>query len=261
MTQSKSVHYQEQEGIAILTMSQPQTLNALNQDMITGLQESLDHIAKTPDIRVLLLKGSGGNFMAGGDITMFAHKLTQQNPDFTAEMDAVHHMVRSLKSLDIPVIAQIDGAAAGFGVSLALACDLIIASETSFFSLAYSLLGISPDGGSTWALPRHIGLKKAMEMALTGDRYPADKLLEMGLVNHVIPADQVEAYTLSFALKLCKGPKQAYAQTKKLLNASLDRDIHAQLDAEAEAFLAGTKTPDFTEGVTAFIEKRPAKFT
>jgi 2-(1,2-epoxy-1,2-dihydrophenyl)acetyl-CoA isomerase len=158
------------------------------------------------------------------------------------------------------VIASVHGAVAGFGMSLLMAADLALASAESVFTLAYVRLGTSPDGGSTFFLPRHVGSKRAMEIALLGDRFDAAKALQWGLVNEVVPAAELGPRTAALAERLSQGPAAALAATKRLLARSLDATLETQLQAEAEGFAQCTATPDFVEGVAAFIGKRPPRF-
>jgi 2-(1,2-epoxy-1,2-dihydrophenyl)acetyl-CoA isomerase len=152
------------------------------------------------------------------------------------------------------------GAAAGFGLSLMMACDLAIAADNAYFTLAYTLIGASPDGGSTFSLPRIVGQKKAMEIALLGDRFDASTAERLGIVNRVVPAAALEEETARLAARLASGPTAVYARTKTLLQASLNASLPAQLQAEAEAFAASAAEPDFREGLAAFIEKRKPQF-
>lgn len=261
MSNTDAVSLEIEEGIAYVTMTQPHSLNALNTFMLAGLHAAFSEIIeKQQKIHIVVLRGSEGNFMAGGDLALFAQKLQNQQDDFSGEMQQAQSLIHLIKSLPLPVIAATEGAVAGYGVSLALACDLIYASETCFFSMAYSLIGITPDGGATWSLPREIGLKHAMEMCLTGDRYPAETLLSMGLINQIFPLKDFNRLVQIKAKKLAQGPKDAYAQTKRLLNQSSVTNLSDQLDDEADTFLAGTKTANFHEGVTAFLEKRAPYF-
>lgn len=172
----------------------------------------------------------------------------------------VHASVAALRRMDKPVVAAVQGATAGFGVSLTLAADLAIAADDAVLTLAYCHIGASPDGGSTFHLPRAVGMKRAMEIALLGERFGAEDAVRMGLVNRVVPAAELAAEAARLAGRLAQGPTAAYARTKRLLNTSLDNSLAAQLAAESESFAASTMTEDFREGVTAFLEKRPPAF-
>src|SRR5918999_5167880 len=158
------------------------------------------------------------------------------------------------------VVAAVRGAVAGFGLSLMMAADLVLAADSAYFPLAYTLIGVSPDGGSTFSLPRIVGQKKAMEIALLGERFDAATAERLGLVNHVVAASSLDAETAKLAARLAAGPTAVYARTKALLNGSLDATLDTQLQREAESFAQCASEADFQEGLAAFIEKRKPAF-
>ncbi len=166
-----------------------------------------------------------------------------------------------MRRMPQPIVASLRGAAAGFGLSLALAADLAIAAQDAYFTLAYCRIGTSPDGGSTYHLPRLVGLRKALEIALLGERFDAATARELGIVNWVVPGAALESETAKVARRLAEGPGHALAQTKKLLDASFERTLEAQLAAEAETFAGCAASADFAEGVSAFVGKRAARFS
>jgi 2-(1,2-epoxy-1,2-dihydrophenyl)acetyl-CoA isomerase len=239
-------------------------MNALDASMREGLEAAVDRVEADPDVRVVVLKGAGGGFMAGGDIKFFT-EITQLAPAertrrFEKFIHHVHPLILQLRRLRQPLIASVHGPVAGIGMSFLMASDLAIAAEDSFYTLAYCHLGTSPDGGSTFFLPRTLGMKRAMEVALLGDRFDAKTALALGLVNWVVPAAELGDRTAVLARRLASGPAEAYAGTKQLLNQSLGSSLETQLQAEAETFAHCTGTEDFVEGVAAFIAKRPPKF-
>jgi len=250
--------------IATLTLNRPQVLNAINREMVEGLAAALDRVEASPELRVVILRGAGNGFMAGGDIKFFTEltglAATERRRQFERFIEVVHPTILRLRRLRQPVIASVHGACAGIGMSLMMASDLAIAAEGSVFTLAYVHLGVSPDGGSTFFLPRHVGAKKAMEIALLGDRFDAANALALGLVNEVVPAAALGERTTALARRLAQGPADALAGTKRLLNRSFDAPLPVQLQAEAESFASCAATGDFTEAVAAFIEKRPPRF-
>ncbi|HEX8988425.1 MAG TPA: enoyl-CoA hydratase [Rhodocyclaceae bacterium] len=251
-------------GIATLTLNRPSALNALDHAMARALREATAHVEDDAAVRAVVVRGAGKHFMAGGDIKSFDAMLAtpprQRRADFEEIIGLVHETVTRLRRMDKPVVASVHGAVAGFGLSLMNACDLAIAAEDAYFTLAYCHLGTSPDGGATWGLPRLVGLRRAMEIALLGDRFAAARALELGLVNRIVPLGDLEAETSALARRLAAGPTAAYAKTKRLLNESFDRTLDAQLHAEQECFAASTLTEDFAEGVRAFIGKRKPEF-
>lgn len=252
------------DGIATITLNRPTVLNALDGAMVDGLTAALERIEAISDLRVVVLEGAGAGFMAGGDIRAFQAVMDRSPAEkrvyFERFIHRFHPIIVMLQRLPLPVVARVHGAVAGAGMSLMLACDLAIAAEDAVFTLAYCHLGTSPDGGSTYFLPRHVGSKKAMEIALLGDRFDAATALQLGLVNRVVPAAELDRHVAALAARLAHGPRAAYAATKLLLNQSTGATLDTQLQAEAERFAACAATPDFAEGVAAFLAKRPAGF-
>jgi 2-(1,2-epoxy-1,2-dihydrophenyl)acetyl-CoA isomerase len=250
--------------IARLTLNRPQVMNALDRAMAERLAAAVTQIAGDRAIRVVVVSGAGDGFMAGGDIGLFKETLAvapaERRVIFQSLVDTAHAAILGLRRLPVPVIASIHGPVAGFGMSLLMACDLAVAADSAIFTLAYSLIGLSPDGGSTYFLPRHVGSKKAMEIALLGDRFDAATALRLGLVNDVVAAAELAARVTALAERLARGPGQAYAATKRLLDQSALNSIEAQLDAEKESLVRSTTTADFTEGVEAFLARRPPRF-
>jgi 2-(1,2-epoxy-1,2-dihydrophenyl)acetyl-CoA isomerase len=253
-----------ERGVATLTLNRPQVLNALNNEMIADLAAALDRVEAEAGIRAVILSGAGNGFMAGGDIKFFTG-FTGLAPEarrraFLDFIGRVHPQILRLRRLEQPVIAAVHGACAGIGMSLMMACDLAVASDDSVFTLAYIHLGVSPDGGSTFFLPRHVGAKQAMKIALLGERFDAARALALGIVNEVVPAAAIGDRALALAQRIAQGPRAATAATKQLLNRSLGRMFEAQLEAEAEAFARCAAGADFVEAVEAFVGKRPPRF-
>lgn len=255
------------DAICRITLNRPKSLNAINPDMARALKQVAAEIKADEAVRVVVIQGAGDHFMAGGDVKGFK-ALFDENPDeaairahFDEMLTIVHDFIADFRHMPKPVLGSVRGAVAGAGFSLMLACDIVLAADDSFYTLAYCNLGTSPDAGSTFALPRTVGLKKAFEMALLGDRFDAAEALRCGLINRVVPAAELRAETGKLAKRLAEGPVRAYAETKALLNGSLTRTLEEQLKAETAAFANCTVTGDFKEGVTAFVEKRPPRFT
>ncbi|MBC8339545.1 MAG: enoyl-CoA hydratase [Rhodospirillales bacterium] len=256
-----------QDGICRITFNRPQALNAINRDMAEALKQIAADIRADDAVRVVLLSGAGDHFMAGGDVKSFKDFLdgkpdeSEIRAEFEGLIGTVHAFIADFREMPKPVIGSVRGAVAGAGVSLMLACDMVLAAEDAFFTLAYCHLGTAPDGGSTYALPRTVGLKRAFEIALLGDRFDARTALDAGLINRVVAQTDLQAETDKLAERLASGPATAYAQTKALLNASLHRSLEDQLQAEKQAFADCAVTENFAEGVAAFSEKRPPRFT
>jgi len=260
----KIVELDRRDGIAWVTMNRPKALNALNADMTNALVETINPLEHDEDVRCVVVRG-GDHFMAGGDLKTFHGMLDQSRQDnlvaFEAFIHQVHSLIIAIRRMPKPVVASVNGACAGFGLSFMCAADLTIAADDSYYTLAYTLIGTSPDGGSTYALPRLVGLKKATELALLGDRFDAETAKDYGLVNWVVPAGDLQAETEKLAKRLAKGPTVAYGRTKALLQRSLDNPLERQLQLEAENFSACAVEPDFAEGVGAFVEKRKPDFS
>jgi 2-(1,2-epoxy-1,2-dihydrophenyl)acetyl-CoA isomerase len=251
-------------AVATLTLNRPQALNALNRELTVALREAVFAAEHDAAVRCLVLRG-GEHFMAGGDLKWFRTLSEGRTPNenrvqFEGFIHEVHPLVVSLRRMPKPVLASVRGAVAGFGMSLMMASDLVLAADSAYFTLAYNLIGVTPDGGSTFALPRIVGEKKAMEIALLGDRFDAAEAQRLGLVNRVVPADSLEQETDKLAARLAQGPTAVYGRTKALIHASPSASLHAQLQREAEAFAQSAAEPDFHEGLAAFIEKRKPRF-
>ena len=253
-------------GIATMTMNRPEVRNALSEEMRQDMRSFLAEVEFDPAVRCVVLKGAGDHFMAGGDVKSFSEivKTTsgeERRRQFEHRVHGLHPLIFLMRRMHKPIIASVQGAAAGAGLSFAMACDMIITADTAFFTLAYINIGTSPDGSGTYFLPRLVGLKKAMEIALLGDRFDAATAKDIGLVNFVVPSAELEAETAKLAARLANGPTRAIGNTKSLLNHSLERSMEEQLAAEAVSFADCAASTDWAEGVTAFAEKRKPRFT
>jgi 2-(1,2-epoxy-1,2-dihydrophenyl)acetyl-CoA isomerase len=253
-----------EDGIATLTLNRPAALNALDLAMMDALVAHVTALAADTTLRVVVLKGAGRHFMAGGDLKTFAMRLdaepAERQADFQRIVDRLHAAIEHLQRMPHPVIGALHGAVAGFGLSLAAACDLNIAADDAYFSSAYRQIGLTPDGGGTWAMPRIVGLRKALEIYLLSERFDAHEARRIGLVNRVVEADALDATVREVAQSIATGPALALRNVKRLLRESLDRSLAQQLRAEAESFGQCTATADFAEGIHAFLEKRPPRF-
>ena len=257
---SAGVLYAVSDGVSTITFNRPQAMNALDAEMIRGFRAAAERAAADAAVRVIVLRGAGPAFVAGGDVAMFREQLQSMAtlvPELAGEL---HRGILALRCAAQPVVAAVHGAVAGAGFSIMLACDLVIAAADTRFSLAYSRLGASPDGGATWFLPRLAGYQKAMELMLLADAVDAVALQDIGVVNRVVAADALEAATATLAQRLAAGPARAYAETKALANRALNEGLAAHLDAEALAFARCAATGDFAEGVAAFVDKRKPAF-
>lgn len=246
-----------EDGVTTLSVNRPAALNALDVATARAFLAACQSLASDLQLRVVVLRGEGKAFGAGGDIAAL-----QANPAATANelIACLHEAVLLLTRLDAPVIASLHGVVAGGSLSLAMACDLAIAAEGTRFNLAYANLGASCDLSGSWHLPRLVGLRNAMQIALLSDTFDAAEALRLGLVNRVVPDARLQDETQALAQRLATGPTRAYGHMKRLLRQSFDHDLPTQLGAEREAFEACTQTADFAEGVDAFRGRRRPVF-
>jgi 2-(1,2-epoxy-1,2-dihydrophenyl)acetyl-CoA isomerase len=254
------------DGVGLITLNRPAVLNALNNALSDALLEALTILEQDSAVRVIVIKGAGDAFMAGGDVGYFHRKLgeipdkAEFRPVIVEMIERAQRLALVLRRLPKPVVASVHGGCAGFGLSLMLACDLAIAADNAKFTLAYIHLATTPDGGASFHLPRVVGQKRAAEIALLADRFGAVEAERWGLVNRVVPLAELEETTNKLASRLAKGPALAYARTKALLNASDDNGFEEQLAAETASFADSALTDDFAAGVRGFVEKKPARF-
>lgn len=248
-----------------IRLNRPELLNAVDRETIAALAATATDAAEDRSVRVVLLRGEGAHFCAGGDITMFGELVRlpaeERRKALYETVDALHPLLLRLRHMPKPVVAAVQGAAAGFGLSLVLAADLALAAGDAVFASGYIHLGTSPDGGMTATLPAIVGLKRASELAMLGERFDVPRALALGIVNRVVAPDRLTAEAEALAARLAAGPGEAYARTKALIQASLGDAFDAQLRREAENFAACAATDDFVEGVRAFLAKRPPNFT
>jgi len=257
---SDTVLYSVAEGVATITLNRPQVLNAMDARMIVELRAACERAEQDAAARAVVLRGAGPAFLAGGDVAYFRSNLARM-PALVREGGAeLNHAILALRRTPKPVLASVHGAVAGAGVSLAAAADLAIAAEGTKFTVAYSRIGASPDGGATHFLPRLLGARRALELMLLSDAFDAQAALRLGLVNWVTGAEQLGSETEAIARRLALGPTLAFGEIKRLVNESPDQALAAQLEAEIEAFARCAGTHDFAEGVTAFVEKRKPVF-
>ena len=252
------------DAIATLTFNRPEARNALSLDMRSMLRDALHEIETDASIRCVVMRGAGDHFMSGGDVKNMSGMLDRSRAEirnqFVNRIHDLHPIMFAMRRMPKPIVASVAGAAAGAGVSMAAACDLVIAEESAFFTLAYCHIGTSPDGSASFHLPRAVGMKKAMEMALLGDRFDAAAARDMGLVNFVAPEGKLAEETTALVSRLANGPTRAYGNTKRLFYRSLENEFESQLQLEAEMFADCAASDDFREGVSAFVGKRKAEF-
>jgi 2-(1,2-epoxy-1,2-dihydrophenyl)acetyl-CoA isomerase len=247
-------------GVATLSLNRPDVMNAMDGEMMIQLRAASELVARDPAIRVVVLRGEGPAFCAGGDVALFSQRLDDL-PRLVLQMGREFHFALwALRRAPKPVLGVVHGTVAGAGFSLLCATDLTIAADDTRFTLAYTNIGTSPDGGSSHFLPRLVGYKRAMQLTLLPDMFDAATARDYGLVNWLVPAAALPAEAAKIAGRLAKGPTVAYGEAKGLMNASLGRSMEAQMEEELFAFGRCAATADLREGVTAFVEKRKPAF-
>ncbi len=244
-------------AVATLTFHRPAALNAIDVPMAQAFLQAVRQIAADKSVRAVLLAGSGKGFMAGGDLA-----LLQADPQGGAQalIGPLHEALVVLAGIDAPVVAQVHGVAAGAGLSLMLQADFVLAAEGTRFNLAYVNIGASCDVGASWALPRWVGLRHALEIAMLGDMLDAQQAERYGLVNRVLPAEGLADAAMAMAQRLANGPTVALGQLRRLMRGSFDRALPQQLDAESAAFQVCAQTEDFRTGVDAFFARTKPQF-
>lgn len=250
-----------ESGVATITLDRPQALNAFERTMVEALWEALKRVSRDPSVRAVILTGSGRAFCAGGDLrASLAEHPERPGTYFHALAAVFHQCVTELRRMDAPVIAALNGPAAGGGFSMALACDLRVMAEGAFLQQAYTSSGLCIDGGGTYTLPRLVGLARALEIALLDERIPAERALSLGLVHRVVPADRVLAEALSLAARLVEMPTATLGRVKRLLDRSFHTPFETQLEDERRELTAAADSPEGREGLRAFVDKRPPDF-
>jgi 2-(1,2-epoxy-1,2-dihydrophenyl)acetyl-CoA isomerase len=261
---SDDLSFKIEGPLATLTFTRPDKANAFHPRMAAEMRRCFLEIQHNPDVRCLLIKGEGKHFMAGGDLEVVVNFDNVSDVERSDVGEGVIHeynvMVRTMQRLDVPVIASIQGGVAGAAVGFMGACDLVIAADTSFFWIAHVLHGGSIDGLTTFFTPRHIGLRKAMELALLADRISGTQAADLGLINFVVPEADLAAETDKLVERLCKGPTQGYAKIKKLLYASFGNSMMEQGRMEAESYGEILHTRDVQHGLKAFFDRKKPEF-
>ena len=246
------------DGVLSVTLDRPESLNSVTTEMLNGIAEAMELAVTDPEVKVVRLGGSGRGFCSGAG--MGADDLAGAGPG-SEIIAAANRAIRAITALPRPVVAVVHGPAAGVGVSLALACDVVLASEKAFFMLAFTRVGLMPDGGASALVAAAVGRIRAMRMALLAERIPATEALSWGLATAVYPAEDFEAEVDKVVSKLLAGPVAAYAKTKDAINATALTELDTALEREFQGQSALVRAHDFIEGATAFQQRRTAKFT
>ena len=256
----ETIELNREDSLAILRFNRPDSYNALNDRMAAELAEAAFEVQEDPAIRALMITGNGTAFHAGGDIKMFVAAKDETQLMFHRTLTPLHAFISRLYRMPKPVVAAVNGPAAGAGFSIAMACDVVLAREDAVFTVGYSKIGLSPDGSMTYSLARLVGLRRAMELYLTNRVLTSAEAVEWGLATKVLPEENFMEDALEFARQLASGPTHAFGVAKDLFGHSLDHELETQMELEAKGILASTRTEDYREGTLAFVEKRPPNF-
>jgi|SRR5579859_951652 len=253
----------EDDGVLTITMNRPEVLNAFNEILLAELTEAIEAAALDDTVRCIVITGAGRSFGAGQDLKALAESVhsTGASGKVSEHLQKYHRVVNAIRIMPKPVIAAVQGVAAGISCNLALACDMRIAADNARFIEAFARIGLVPDGGGGYFLPRLVGFGKALEMAMLADEVSGAEAERIGLVNKCVPLAEFESATKAFAKRLAHGPTRTYGLIKELMNKSLESDLETSLRIEGEMQDIAFETADHREGVAAFLQKRPAVFT
>lgn len=255
----ETINYNLAEDVATITLNRPQSLNAFSVQLTQDLSSAIEK-AVAEKARAIVLTGAGRAFSSGGDL-MGMLEMQKKGITVIEPLHLMHKTILQIRETPIPFVAAVNGVCAGAGTNFALACDIVFADENAIFNEAFIKIGLSPDCGGSFFLPRVVGEKIAAELMMTGDSVNAKRALEIGMINRVVPAENLLSEATSFAQKLAKQPTAVIARIKKMLNATFSNDLPSQLDLEEACQIESGSSANFREGVTAFFEKRKANFT
>lgn len=254
-----SITIEIQNGVASLTLNRPDVFNSFNREMALLFQDQLDACENNNEVRCIVITGSGKAFCAGQDLKEVT--TPDLNPGFKKILEEHYNpIIQKIRTIEKPIVAAVNGVAAGAGANIALACDIVIASERASFIQAFSKIGLIPDSAGTFFLPRLIGFQKASALMMLGDKVTAEEAEKLGMIYKVISPEDFNAETQVLAEILAKMPTKALGMTKRLLNESLTNDLNAQLDLESKLQIEAAQSEDYNEGVNAFVEKRKPVF-
>jgi 2-(1,2-epoxy-1,2-dihydrophenyl)acetyl-CoA isomerase len=248
------------EGVATITLNRPEVLNSCNRPMVAELAHAATAAAEDDAVRVVVLTGAGRAFCAGQDLAEAVPPEPEARPDIGDIVAGYNTLIRALRTMEKPVLAAVNGVAAGAGANIALACDFVVASENASFIQAFAKIGLVPDNGGTFFLPRLVGMARATQLAMLADKVRATQAMEWGMIYRVVPETELRAVTREFAADLASQPTRGLGLIKRALNAAWSNDLDRQLDLEAELQREAGQTADYLEGVRAFQEKRRPHF-
>lgn len=256
---TKSIQLKIDNKIATITLNRPEVFNSFNREMALSLQSILDDCAANEEVRAIVLTGNGKAFCAGQDLKEVTDP--DLNPGFKKILEEHYNpIIKRLRSIKKPIIGAVNGVAAGAGANIALACDIVVAHEKVSFIQAFSLIGLVPDSGGTYFLPRLIGFQKAQALAMLGDKISAEEAEKMGMIYKSVPLEDFEETISKLAVKLANMPTKAFGLIKELFNSSMTNTLDQQLALESKLQIEAAQSNDYAEGVAAFIEKRKPEF-
>lgn len=255
-----TILFDVRDNVAHITLNRPDAANSININVASELMRAATYCGEEPEIRAVVISGAGRMFCSGGDLKEMSAQ-GKHLPQHIKEMTTyLHAAISRLMRMDAPVVAAVHGSAAGAGMSLACACDIVLATEDSRFTMAYTRAGLTPDGSATYFLPRIVGLKRALELTLTNRVLSAQEALEWGIVTSVVPGAELLTRAQALAVQLAAGPTKALGTAKRLLHSGWVETLETQMENESQAIADMARTADSIEGITAFLEKRTAKF-
>ena len=255
-----SIQFDIRDNVAYITLNRPEAANSINHEMATDLMCAAIHCSEDPAIRAVVITGTGSMYCSGGDLKEFAAQGEHLPYHLKEQTTYLHAAISRLTRMVPPVVAAVNGTAAGAGMSLACACDIVVAAESARFTMAYTRVGLPPDGSSTCFLPRIVGLKRALELTLTNRVLSAQEALEWGIVTRVVPDAELLAQAQAIAVQLATGPTKALGASKRLLHSGFSETLETQMEHESQTIASIAHTADTSEGIAAFLEKRAAKF-
>ena len=256
-----TLEFEVRDGVAHVTLNRPEVGNALNLELARELLRAVMRCDEEQEVRAVVLAGAGRMFCVGGDLRSFTEQGEQLSHHLEEVTTYLHAAISRMARMDPPVVAAVHGAAAGAGLSLACACDLVVAAESAHLSMAYSKAGLTPDGSSTYYLPRLVGFKRAMELTLTNRELSAQEAVEWGIVTRVVPDDGLSENAAKLASQLATGATKALGAAKRLLHIGWTETLETQMEHEAQTIADVARTADAREGIAAFTEKRSPEFT
>ncbi|NIX75876.1 2-(1,2-epoxy-1,2-dihydrophenyl)acetyl-CoA isomerase PaaG [Microvirga terricola] len=261
MPDSETVISAFENGVLTLTLNRPDKLNSFNEEMHLALRSGFDRAHSDPTVRAVLLTGAGRGFCAGQDLGDRDPRKGNEAPDLGQTVDRLYNpLVRSIRNLEKPVVCAVNGVAAGAGANIALVCDIVLAARSARFIQAFSKIGLIPDSGGTWSLPRILGEPRAKALALLAEPLDAETAAQWGLIWKAVPDEDLQRESKELALRLAAGPTRGFGMTKRAIQAAATQSLDASLDLEKDLQREAGRSADYAEGVTAFLEKRKPEF-